>query len=123
MLAFATISTAPFEVQVARKCAGESRTLLPQCACVVLNRIHRGWSRASVLIQFFAPDRQVTAVEVAGVKAVLEGKAPCDPRWYFMYSRADVYYLGIQGLKPIALFELGHGDAIYMYEYAYKWRK
>jgi len=57
------------------------------------------------------------------VADVLGGKAPCDPAWYFMFSQADVYALGLQNLAPVAKFQVGKNNSIWIFEYWYSRRK
>lgn len=90
----------PTPTAVANRCAGESAGAVPECACSVLNRIRAGWNPARVLDAYFAADKQATPAQVQAVADVLSGAAACPSDYYFMFSRADIRALGIEGYAP-----------------------
>ena len=90
-----------FPALVASRCKGEASFAVGQCACTVKNRLDAGWVKGKVLSAFYAPDVQATNLEIDAVAAVLDGTARCDPRLYFMYSKADTIHLGIDHLTPV----------------------
>lgn len=111
-----------FAYDVAAKCKGEAAFALPECACTVVNRLARGWDESSVLMAYFAKPRIPTEAEVWMVNYVLENGCAAD--YYFMFSKEDVYHLGISHIVPRGIiFSPNGGDlAIYLYEYDYMQR-
>jgi len=59
-------------------------------ACVMRNRILRGWNPDKVLNHFYAPARRVSDSELAAVKAAVLYGAGCDERAYFQFSDSDL---------------------------------
>lgn len=110
--------TKTFTQSVASKCAGESRATIGACACTVKNRLNRGFTKRTVLSAYYARNLRVSASEVLTVSNVLSGVTYCDPRWYFLFGTADVYYLGIQNIPPLARIH-----DTWIYEYWYRKRK
>lgn len=84
-----------FARRVAERCKGEAHFAIASCGCVVKNRLAAGWSEETVLQAFFAEDVAAKDAEVWIIERVLTGYWPCDPRLYFMWSRADVAALGL----------------------------
>lgn len=104
-------------VTVANRCVGEFSApgALAPCACTVKNRLASGWNPELVLSAYFAPDGHASTAQVATVAAVLSGEVSCDPRLYFMLSRADVAYLGYEQYAP-ALVVCAGDKCVQFYE-------
>lgn len=107
LAALLIVATLPFATAVANRCKGEASFAVGPCACTVRNRIEAGWNPAKVLSHYYAPDVSATSAEVAEVRSILAGKASCEPALYFMYSRADVAYLGIGHHAPALVVQAG----------------
>lgn len=115
------LSAATFEERVAQRCKGEASFTLPECSCVVKNRLLAGWAKSNVLNAFYAPDVPVAPAEIETVAEVLDSTRPCDDRLYFMYSKQDTYYLGIT-VAPV--LRVDHGQqSILFYERWYRNRQ
>ena len=82
-----------------------------------------GWKESNVLSQFYAHNQKVNASQVLSVTAVLNGTAVCDVRLYYMLSKQDVYYLGIQNITPIKKTIRSYTYQIWYYERFYQRRK
>lgn len=92
---------------VANRCRGEFSAGIPECACTVRNRLSAGWNPDLVLSAFYAPDVAATAEEVEMVRQILDKEISCNPDLYFMYSKADTVYLGIEHMTPVLVVTSG----------------
>lgn len=101
---------------VANKCNGEASFAVRECACTVVNRIAAGWSPGRVLEAYYAPAITATAEQVQAVADVMAGRGTCGPGLYFMYSRADVRWLGYEGYTPALVVQDGSGREVRFYE-------
>lgn len=100
---------------VAARCNGEASFAVVECSCTVRNRLRDGWSERRVLDAYYAPDMAATPEQVAAVADVLAGRAACGPE-YFMYSEADVRWLGYEGYTPALVVRDGAGREVRFYE-------
>jgi len=82
-----------------------------------------GWKESNVLSQFYAHNQKVNASQVMSVTAVLDGKAPCDDRIYYMFSLQDTQYLGITKIAPIKKTVRSAVYQIWYFERFYQKRK
>jgi hypothetical protein len=103
-----------FAQRVADRCKGEAHFAIAPCGCVVRNRLAAGWSKETVLQAFYAQDVPAKAAEVWIIERVLSGYWPCDPRLYFMFSRADVAALGLCEADAIETVRRA-GRAVFFY--------
>lgn len=94
------------------------------CECSVANRIAAGVPKSQVLNAYYARDQKVTAAEVVSATQVLAQGAQCLPKGaWFLYSKQDVYALGIQNIKPIALYVRTKTFQTWVYERNFRNRK
>jgi hypothetical protein len=99
---------------IAQRCAGEASFAVQECACTVRNRLDAGWSAHRVLEAYYAPDAHATPAQVATVAAVMAGDEACSADLYFMYSWADVAYLGLGDYTPALVVE-SNGKVIFFF--------
>lgn len=104
-----------FPRRVAERCKGEAHFAIASCGCVVRNRLAAGWTEATVLAPFYAPDIAATVTEVQIIERVLTGYWPCDPRFWFMFSAQDVASLGLDPCDALGVLRRG-GLSVYFYE-------
>ena len=86
--------------------------LTPQA---VVNRLAAGWSEWRVLDAYYAPSVAATPEQVAAVADVLAGRVACDPGLYFMYSEADVRWLGYEHYTPVRIVRAADGRKVLFY--------
>ena len=103
-----------FPRRVAERCKGEAHFAIAPCGCVVKNRLAAGQSETEVLEAFFAQDVPAKDAEVWIIERVLTGYWPCDPRLWFMWSRADVAALGLDECDAIQVARRG-GRVVFFY--------
>lgn len=106
-----------FPYRVAARCKGEASYAIRDCACTVRNRLDAGWAEHRVLDAYFAMDVEPTRQEVDRVRAVLI--LGCKEDYYFMYSREDVYNLGISHVVPLQRL-FGETGEVWFYEQSYR---
>lgn len=100
---------------VADQCVTEASFAVRECSCSVRNRLTAGWSERRVLDAYYAVPGHADAAQVAAVADVLAGRAACGPE-YFMYSEADVRWLGYEGYTPALVVRDGAGREVRFYE-------
>lgn len=110
-----------FPTRVAARCKGEASFAIRDCACTVYNRLEAGWSEHNVLDPYFAVDVTPTDKEVQRVRALLT--TGCKEAYYFMYSKEDVYALGISHIHPLQRrFSADGTREVWFYEQGYRKR-
>jgi len=101
-----TAQPTPFEMDVARRCAGEGAypAAMQMCACSVRHRLQAGWASERVLSAYYAPD---AVPSEQGLVAVVTGLrlGVCEGREYFYVSRSDVVYLGFDPARAVGSVE------------------
>ena len=102
-------------VAVANRCAAEASFAVRECACTVVNRIAEGWNPLRVLSAYYAPSITASEAQVQAVADVLDGSAVCDKRLYFMWSDADIAYLGLEAYTPALVVTGDDGRKVSFY--------
>lgn len=105
-----------FVYEVAAKCKGETDFAVAECVCTVHNRLLDGWTEQNVLSAYYAYPIPPTELELWITGEVL--RDGCGHDYYFIFSRDDVYYLGISDIVPLARIFGETGEA-WLYEENY----
>lgn len=80
----------PLIVRMAEVAKGESGVDPTDPACVMRNRIIRGWNMYAVLNHFYARRHSVSEEELNAVRSAILFGVGCDERAYFQWSLSDV---------------------------------